>query len=200
MGSKEAELIQFLKQKGGMASFSELDKAGFNKAIIKVSLANENINRLDRGLYSLSEGMSFSNPDLIAISIKIPKGIVCLLSALSFHEATDEIPKYVDVAIPRGTHESRIKYPPVRFYRFATDTWRAGVEKHEIEGHEIKIYSLAKTIVDCFKFRNRIGINVAREALKIAVTEKHVKPTDIMEYAKICRVDRLIKPILETML
>lgn len=200
MGSKEAELIQFLKQKGGMASFSELDKAGFNKAIIKVSLTNENIKRLDRGLYSLSEGMSFSNPDLIAISIKIPKGIVCLLSALAFHEATDEIPKYVDVAIPRGTHESRIKYPPVRFYRFAPDTWRAGVEKHEIEGHKIKIYSLAKTIVDCFKFRNRIGINVAREALKIAVTEKHAKPTDIMEYAKICRVDKIIKPILETML
>ena len=200
MGSKEAELIQFLKQKGGMASFSELDKAGFNKALIKVSLVNENIKRLDRGLYSLSEDMSSSNPDLVAISIKIPKGIVCLLSALVFHEATDEIPKYVDVAIPRGTHESRIKYPPVRFYRFAPDTWEAGVEKHEIEGHKIKIYSLAKTIVDCFKFRNRIGINVAREALKIAVAEKHVKPKGIMEYAKICRVDKIIKPILETML
>jgi len=200
MGSKEAELIQFLKQKGGMASFSELDKAGFNKALIKVSLANENIKRLDRGLYSLSEGMSFSNPDLVAISIKIPKGIVCLLSALAFHEATNEIPKYVDVAIPRGTYESRIKYPPVRFYRFAPDTWKAGVEKHEIEGHKIKIYSLAKTIVDCFKFRNRIGINVAREALKIAVAEKYVKPKDIMEYAKICRVDKIIKPILETMI
>ncbi|MEA1896698.1 MAG: transcriptional regulator [Bacteroidota bacterium] len=200
MGSKEAELIQFLKKKGGMASFSELDKAGFNKALIKVSLANENIERLDRGLYSLSEGMSFSNPDLVAISIKIPKGIVCLISALAFHEATTEIPKYVDVAIPRGTHESRIKYPPVRFYRFAPDTWKAGVEKHEIEGHKIKIYSLAKTIVDCFKFRNRIGINVARDSLKIAVTEKHIKPKDIMKYAKICRVDRIIKPILETML
>ena len=200
MGIKEAELIQFLKQKGGMASFSELDKAGFNKALIKVSLANENIKRLDRGLYSLSEGMSFSNPDLVAISIKIPKGIICLLSALVFHEATDEIPKYIDVAIPRGTHESRIKYPPVRFYRFAPNTWEAGVENHEIEGHKIKVYSLAKTIVDCFKFRNRIGIDVARDSLKIAVTEKHVKPKDIMKYAKICRVDKIIKPILETML
>ena len=200
MGSKEAELIQFLKQKGGMASFSELVKAGFNKALIKVSLANENIKRLDRGLYSLSEGMSSSNPDLVAISIKVPKGIVCLLSALAFHEATNEIPRYVDVAIPRGTHESRIKYPPVKFYRFSPNTWKAGVEKHEIEGYEIKIYSLAKTIVDCFKFRNRIGINVAREALKIAVAEKHVKPKDIMKYAKICRVDKIIKPILETML
>jgi len=200
MGPKETELIQFLKKKGGMASFSELDKAGFNKAIIKVSLENDNIVRLDRGLYSLSEGMSFSNPDFVAISIKIPRGIICLLSALAFHEATNEIPKYIDVAIPRGTHENKIKYPPVKFYRFALNTWKAGVEKHEIEGHKIKVYSLAKTVADCFKFRNRIGVNVAREALKTAVIEKHIKPKDIMKNAKICRVDKIIKPILESMI
>jgi predicted transcriptional regulator of viral defense system len=200
MSPKETELIQFLKKKGGMASFSELDKAGFNKAIIKVSLENDNIERLDRGLYSLSEGMSFSNPDFVAISIKIPKGIVCLLSALAFHEATNEIPKYIDVAIPRGAHENKIRYPPVKFYRFAPNTWKAGVEKHEIEGHEIKVYSLAKTVADCFKFRNRIGVNVAREALKTAVIEKHIKPKDIMKNAKICRVDRIIKPILESII
>lgn len=200
MSSKEAKLIQYLKQKGGMASFSELDKAGFNKALIKASLMNNNIQKLDRGLYSLSEGMSFSNPDLVAISIKIPKGTVCLLSALAFHESTNEIPKYVDVAIPRGTHESRVNYPPVRFYRFAPETWKAGVEKHEIDGHVVKIYSLAKTVADCFKFRNRIGMNIAREALKIAITEKHVKPKEIMGFAKICRVDRIVKPILETMI
>lgn len=200
MGPKETELIQFLKKKGGMASFSELDKAGFNKAIVKVSLENDNIVRLDRGLYSLSEGISFSNPDYVAISIKIPRGIICLLSALVFHEATNEIPKYIDVAIPRGTHENKIKYPPVKFYRFAPNTWKAGVEKHEIEGHKIKVYSLAKTVADCFKFRNRIGVNIAREALKTAVIEKHTKPKDIMENAKICRVDRIIKPILESII
>jgi len=200
MSPKEIRLIQFLKKKGGMASYSELNKAGFNKALIKVSLANKNVKRIDRGLYCLSEGMSFSNPDLVAISIKIPKGIVCLISALAFHEATNEIPKYIDVAIPRGTHESRIKYPPVRFYRFDPKAWEAGIEYREIEGHKIKIYCLAKTVADCFKFRNRIGINVAREALKVAITEKHVKPKDVMEFAKICRVDRIIKPILETMI
>lgn len=200
MSPKETELIQFLKKIGGLASFAELDKAGFNKAIIKISLENDNIVRLDRGLYSLSEGMSFSNPDFVVISIKIPRGIICLLSALAFHEATNEIPKYIDVAIPRGTHENKIKYPPVKFYRFAPNTWKAGVEEHEIEGYKIKVYSLAKTVADCFKFRNRIGINVAREALKTAVVEKHIKPKDIMENAKICRVDRIIKPILESMI
>ena len=200
MGSKEAELIQFLKKVGGMASYSELNKAGFNKAHIKISLTNKNIKRIDRGLYCLSIGMSFSNPDFVAISIKIPKGIVCLLSALAFHEATNEIPGYVAVAIPRCTYESRVKYPPIRFYRFAPEAWGVGIEKHEVKGHEIKIYSLAKTVADCFKFRNKIGINIAREALKIAVSEKNVEPKDIMKYAKICRVGKIIKPILETIL
>ncbi len=200
MGSKEAKLIEFLRKKGGMASYSELSKAGFNKTLLKTSLKNNRVNRIDRGLYRLSEGMSFSNPDLIAISIKIPRGVVCLLSALAFHEATNEIPKYVDVAIPRGTHENRIKYPPIRFYRFAPKVWEAGMENREIEGHKIKIYCLAKTVADSFKFRNRIGVNVAREALKVAITEKHIKPKEIMQYAKICRVDKIIKPILETML
>ncbi|MCQ9206790.1 MAG: transcriptional regulator [Omnitrophica bacterium] len=200
MGSKEAKLIKFLRKKGGMASYSELSKAGFNKTLLKTSLKNNRVNRIDRGLYCLSEGMSFSNPDLVAISIKIPRGVVCLLSALGFHEATNEIPKYVDVAIPRGTHKNRIKYPPIRFYRFDPKVWEAGIENRKIEGHKIKIYCLAKTIADCFKFRNRIGVNVARVALKVAITEKHIEPKEIMQYAKICRVDKIIKPILETML
>lgn len=200
MGTRKKELIQFLKQKGGMASFSEFNESGFNKALIKVCLESNDIGKLDRGLYVLSKGMSPSNPDFVAISIKVPKGTICLLSALAFHEATDEIPKYVDVAIPRGTYESKIKYPPVKYYRFALNTWKAGIEKHEIDGHAVKIYSLAKTISDCFKFRNQIGMNVAREALKIAITEKKVKPNDIMKYAKICRVDKIIKPILEAIL
>ena len=200
MSQRKKELIQFLKQKRGISSFSALSEAGFNKALIKACLANNDIEKLDRGLYILSKGMFPSNPDFVAISIKAPKGTICLLSALAFHKATDEIPKYVDIAIPRGTHESKIKYPPVKYYRFAPNTWKAGIEKHEIDGHTVKIYSLAKTIADCFKFRNRIGINVARDALKIAITEKKVKPTDIIKYAKICRVDKVIKPILEAML
>ncbi|MCK5654703.1 MAG: transcriptional regulator [Candidatus Aureabacteria bacterium] len=200
MGSKEAELLNFLKKKGGLASYADLSKAGFNKNLLKTSLKCNRINRIDKGLYQLSEGMSFSNPDLVIISIKVPRGVVCLLSALAFHEATNEIPKYVDVAIPRGTHANKIKYPPVKFYRFASITWKPGIEEHKVGDHKIKVYSLARTIADCFKFRNRIGVNVARDALKIAVTEKGIEPKEIMHFAKICRVDKIIKPMLETML
>lgn len=200
MSVREAELINFLKRKGGLASYAEIIEAGFNKILLKTSLNSRSINKIDRSLYRLSEGASSSHPDLLATSIRIPNGVVCLVSALSFHEATKEIPQYVDIAILRGGHANRIKYPPVRFYRFSSKSWEAGIEEFKMAGHKIKIYSLAKTVADCFKFRNKVGVDVARDALKIAVTEKKIKPKEIMQYAKACRVDRIIKPILEAML
>jgi len=200
MVSIDSKLINFLKKKGGLASYAEIIDAGFHKAILKAVLNSGQIQKIDRGLYRLSDGSTLSSPDLVAVSIKIPKGIVCLLSALAFHEATNEIPHYVDIAIPRGAHANKMKYPPVRFYRFASNAWKAGIEEHEIEDHKIKVYNLAKTIADCFKFRNRIGADVARDALKVAVTEKGIKPKEIIQYAKICRVDSIVKPILESMI
>ena len=200
MSTKEKKFIEFLKKRGGMVSYKEIIKAGFNKAFLKDNLDSGRIQKVDRALYRLSDGFTLSNPDLVAVSIKVSKGVVCLLSALAFHEATSEIPHYVNIAIPRGAYANKINYPPVKFYRFASKAWEAGIEKHEIEEYQIKVYSLAKTIADCFKFRNKIGMDVAREALKIAITEKGVQPKEIMQYAEICRVDNIIKPILEAML
>jgi predicted transcriptional regulator of viral defense system len=197
---KEITLIDFLKHKGGLAGYAEIVEAGFSKSILKAFLSSGQIQKIDRGLYRLSNGSSLSNPDIVAVSIKVPNGIICLLSALSFHEATSEIPHYVDVAIPRGAHANKIKYPPVRFYRFSPNVWESGVEEHQIGGRGIRVYSLARTIADCFKFRNKIGMNVVRDALKIAVTEKGIKPKEIMRFASICRVDSIVKPILEAML
>ncbi len=123
-----------------------------------------------------------------------------MISALAFHEVTNEIPQHVDIAIPRRSHANWIKYPPVKFHQFAPLAWESGIKIYKIDGHKIKIYNLAKTIADCFKFPNRIGINVARDALKRAIIEKKVNLQDIMRYAKICRVDKIIKPILETLI
>ncbi len=200
MSTKEKKFIEFLKKRGGMVSFKEIIKAGFNKAFLKDNLDSGRIQKVDRALYRLSDGFTLSNPDLVAVSIKVSKGVVCLLSALAFHESTSEIPRYVNIAIPRGAWANKINYPPVKFYHFASKAWEAGIEKFEIEGYQIKVYSLAKTVADCFKFRNKIGMDVAREALKIAITEKGVQPKEIMQYAEICRVDNIIKPILEAML
>jgi len=200
MSTKEKKLIEFLKKRGGMVSYKELIKVGFYKAFLRDNLKSGKIQKVDRGLYRLTDGFTLSNPDLVAVSIKVSKGVICLLSALAFHEATSEIPRHINIAIPRGTHANKINYPPVKYYRFTFKAWEAGIEKHEIKKHQIKVYNLAKTVVDCFKFRNKLGMNIAREALKIAISEKNIQPKEIMQYAEICRVDNIIKPILEAML
>ena len=200
MKLRETGFIDFLKKKGGIASYAEIMQAGFNKALLKAILNSGQIRKVDRGLYRLSEGFTIPNPDLVIASIKIPKGTVCLLSALAFHEATNEIPRYVYIAIPRGSHANKIVYPPVKIHHFSPRTWRAGIERHKIGEYNIKVYSLAKTVADCFKFRNKIGVDIAREALKVALEEKSVKPIEIIKYAKICRVYRIIKPIIEAII
>ena len=198
MSGKEMDLISFFKKRGGLVGYSEILKAGFDKVLIKSVLSSGRIQKIDRALYRLSDGSSLSNPDLVAISIKVPKGIICLLSALAFHEATNEVPRYVDVAILRGTHANKIKYPPVRFYRFSNKTWKAGIEEHRIEGHSVRIYSLSKTIADCFKFRNKIGLDVAIEALRETWRNKRATMDELWEAAKVCRVSNVMRPYLES--
>ncbi|GBD98115.1 hypothetical protein BMS3Abin07_00123 [bacterium BMS3Abin07] len=199
MEQKTKRMIDYFKKHDGIARFSSIIKAGFHPDTLRALEKKGKIEKIARGLYRMTHYTLGPYPDLVIASLQAPRGIVCLVSALSFHEVTNEIPKYVDIAIPAGSRANRIKYPPVRFYRFSVKSWNTGVEVHQAEGHKIRVYSLAKTMADCFKFRNRIGVNVARDALKIAVTEKGIKPYDIMKYAKICRVVRIIQPILETM-
>lgn len=200
MPTKTQTLIEYFQDHGGVARFSTILKAGFHPDSLAALEQEGKVEKIGRGLYRLTNYTPGSHPDLVAASLQAPKGVICLLSALAFHEVTNEIPKHIDIAIPRGTHANRIKYPPVRFYQFAPKTWEAGIENHKIEGHRVRVYNLAKTVIDCFKFRNKIGIDVARDALKLALTEKHTKPKEIMQYAKICRVDNIIKPILEAIL
>ena len=200
MQTRTQELINFLQSHGGVTRFSTILKAGFHPDSLIALTKEGKVEKIAWGLYRVANYLPGSHPDLVIVSLQAHRGIICLLSALSFYEVTSEIPKYVDLAIPQGTHANRIRYPPVRFYHFAPNAWKAGIEKYEIEGHRVKIYSLAKTIADCFKFRNKIGADVARDALKVAVTEKSIKPKEIIKYAKICRVDSIIKPILEAML
>ena len=200
MHTKTQSLIKYFQNNGGVARFSGILKAGFHPDSLAVLEKDEKIEKISRGLYRLTDYIPGSHPDLVSASLQAPRGVICLLSALSFHEVTNEIPKYVDIAIPRNTHANKIKYPPVRFYQFAPQAWEAGIGEHKIDKHIIRVYNLAKTIVDCFKFRNKIGVNVARDALKTAITEKNIKPKEIMQYAKICRVDNIIKPILEAII
>lgn len=200
MKIKTKELIVFFQKKAGIARFSDILKAGFHSDSLNILKKDKKIEKIGRGLYKLTNCEISEHSDIVVASFQSPRGIICLLSALYFYEATIEIPKYVHIALPCGAHAYKINYPPVKFYHFDAKSWNAGIEEREIVGYKVRIYNLAKTIADCFKFRSKVGMDVAREALKIAVTDKNIKPNQIMQYAKICRVDKIIKPILETML
>ncbi len=194
------KLIELFKAKKGAMRFSAVIKAGFHPDTLIKLVKNGDVEKIGRGLYRLAGFMDDTNPDIVNALLQSGKGVICLISALSFHEATDEIPRQVDIAIKQGMRANKIEYPPVKFYRFAPEPWLAGIEEYEIDGCKVKIYSLAKTIADCFKFRNRIGADVARAALKTAVQEKKVNPLEIFKYAKICRVSEIVKPILEAII
>ena len=155
------------------------------------------VSRLERGVYQLSEMEPLSDPDLVVVAKKIPEARICLISALAFHDLTDEIPHEVHIALPRTSRDPVINYPPVKVYRFTEETLKGGIQTHTLDGIKIKVFNPAKTVADCFKFRNQIGLSVAVEALKRTLAEKRATVKEILEYAKLCRVEKVMKPYLE---
>ena len=200
MATKAVKLVKFFKKNNGIATFSDVISAGFHKDTLSSLIESGHIEKISRGLYRLKKGMELSNPDLVTASIKVPKGVVCLISALAFHSVTNEIPRYVELAIPRGSHPNKIDYPPVKLYYISEKMWTPGIEEHKMEGHKVRVYNLPKTIADCFKFRHKVGLDIARGALKEAVLEKNVSINEILSYAKICRVKNIILPYLESII
>jgi len=155
---------------------------------------------LGRGLYRLSEMSPLDHPDLVTVSLRIPAGVVCLISALSFHELTTEIPHEVHVALARGSERPRVLQPPVRVFWFGGSTFDKGLEIHKLDGFPVRIYSVEKTLADCFKFRNKIGMDTAIEALKLYRERRRLRVDDIVRFARLCRVERVMRPYLEALL
>ena len=152
-----------------------------------------------RGLYRLANSTPWSDPDLAIISLQIPKGVICLISALYFHQITTQIPYEVYVALPKDSEKPRIHHPPTRFFWVSPEPFKAGVETHKIDSVEIKVYGVAKTIADCFKFRNKVGMDVALEALREGLRGKKCTPDQILRFARVDRVERIILPYLEAL-
>ena len=153
--------------------------------------------RESRGLYRLADTVLGSNTDLVQVALKIPKGVVCLISALSFHELTTQIPHQVYIALPIDAEKPRLEYPPLRIFWLSQKTYSAGIKRHELDGIPVKIYGIEKTIADCFKFRNKIGLDVALEALRNYRRTEGFNVGTLLHYARIDRVERVIRPYLE---
>ena len=195
---KQAEAL-FL-QNGGILKTSQALKGGIHPRTLYALRECGVITELSRGVYCFSDRDDISQPDIVSIALRVPRGVVCLISALAYHEITTEVPHELSVAIPRGVSPARIHYPPTRFYLYGHEAYRAGIETHEINKVLVKIYAPEKTVADCFKFRNKIGLDVAIEALKLTRERKKSSPRQLLHYARICRVERIMKPYLEALL
>lgn len=181
---------------GGVMRTSELLKLGVHPRTLYQMRENGEVVELSRGVYRLAELPELENSDLVAVAKRVPSGVICLVSALSFHALTSEIPHEVYLAIPRGKEKPRLDYPPTRVFNFSPESFSAGVEELDLDGNLIKVFSPEKTIADCFKFRNKIGLDVAIEALKMCLA-KNGSRQKILEMARVCRVEKVIRPYLE---
>ena len=155
---------------------------------------------VSRGVYRLAGSEPLGNPDLVTVATRVRGGVICLISALAFHEITTQIPHEVHVALQRGAEEPRLDHPPIKTYRFTGQAFTAGVEIHDLDGVSVRIYSPEKTLADCFKFRNKIGLDTAVEAVRLYRERRNANVDALMHYAAICRVAKVIRPYLEAIL
>ena len=155
------------------------------------------IEPVSRGLYRLAALPPIENPDLVAAATRFPNAVICLISALDWHGITTQIPHQVHLAVERDARLPVLDYPPVAGYRFSGQAFSAGIEQVEVDGMSLHVYDPEKTLADCFKFRNRIGMDVVLEALELYRTRKTFLPGKLMEYARICRVANVMAPYLE---
>lgn len=153
---------------------------------------------VSRGLYRLIDTPDPSLPDFIPVAKKIPNGVICLISALAFHEITTQIPHFVYVALPSQAHKPAIPYPPMRYFWYNQKLLSTGRQEYSIDGCNVMIFDIEKTLVDCVKFRNKIGMDIVLEALRMYWQSRKTNLDKLFEYAKLFRVEKILKPIMET--
>jgi len=195
---KKAKTL-FLKQ-GGILKTKEAIRVGIHPRTLYEMLNAGVLERLNRGLYRLADLPPLGNPDLVSVSLKVPHGVICLISALHYHDITTQIPHEIYLALGRGTEPPRLDHPPIRIFWFTGRAFAEGVEMHKIDGIPIHIYSPEKTVVDCFKYRNKIGLDVAIEALRECWRNRRCTMDQLWYYAKICRVTNVMRPYLEAVI
>jgi predicted transcriptional regulator of viral defense system len=183
----------------GLVHARDVKARGLHTQALTRLVREGRIERVSRGWYRLplSSYTMTEHHGLALAAAASPRGVVCLISALQFHEIGTQLPRQMWMALPRGARTPRVEYPPMRFVHVSDEAFTAGVEEHTVEGQKVRVYSVAKTVADCFKFRNTIGMDVALEALNEGWRERKFKLADVAECARTCRVWNVIRPYLE---
>ncbi len=197
-GFKKAR--QIFQLRGGMLRMTEAMHAGIHRRTLYGMRNSGVLERIGRGLYRLADLPALMSPDLVSVALKVPKGVICLISALSLHDMTTQIPHEVYLALERGAEPPRLEYPPTRYFWFSGQAFSAGIEIQNIDGIELRVYTIEKTLADCFKYRNKIGLDTAVEALRLYREQKQLRVGELVKYAKVCRVESVMRPYLEAVL
>ena len=196
--SKLESAITAFREAGGILTMSEAMQVGIHRRELYALRDRGDLEVISRGLYRLIDMPDPSLPDFILVAKKIPHGVICLISALAFHEITTQIPHFVYVALPSQAHKPAISHPPMRYFWYSPKLLSTGVREHSIDGCTVMIFDIEKTLIDFVKFRNKIGMDVVLEALKMYWHSRKANLEKLFEYAKLFRVDKILKPIMET--
>lgn len=196
MTAKE-KILEFAKEKKIFrARDAETIGGASSRVYLNRLLAEGKLVRAGHGLYSVADNNFTEMQDFLEVAVKVPRGVLCLLSALRFHELTTQNPFEVWLAIENKMRTPKVETVPVRVFRFAPAVYEAGIEIHRIEGVEIKVYSAAKTVADCFYFRKTVGLNVAIEALRDAWRQQKATIDEMYRFAEIRNIKNVIFPHL----
>ncbi len=190
--------IEAFKEAGGILTMSEAIARGIHRRELYALRDRGDLEVVSRGLFRLKMMPEPSLPDFVPVAKRIPRGVICLISALAFHEITTQIPHFVYVALPSKAHKSSISYPPMRYFWYTEKLLATGVEEHLMDGCTVKIFNVEKTLIDCVKFRNKIGMDIVLEALKMYWQSGRADLDKLFKYAELFRVSKILKPIMET--
>lgn len=195
--SKLDKAINTFRKAGGLLTMSEALAIGIHRRELYALRDKGDLEVVARGLYRLATTPELSLPDFIPIAKKAPQSVICLISALAYHEISTQIPHFVYVALPSKAHKPKISHPPMRYFWYTETLLTTGVETHTVDSCTFKIFNIEKTLVDCIKFRSKIGMDVVLEAFKMYWKKGKTNLDKLLEYAKVFRVEKILKPILE---
>ena len=181
----------------GIVRAADLERRGITRSSLYRLVRNGAVVRQARGLYAAASHIPSAHHALAQVAKRVPGSVFCLLTALRFHELTTQNPAEIWLALPEKARKPRLDYPRLRIARFSGEAFTEGVETHSVEGVEIRVYSAAKTVADCFKYRNKIGVDVAVEALKDLGRLHRGSATELARFSRICRVNRVMQPYLD---
>ena len=199
MQKKYEKQIRLLLKKQGTVRSQDFSEHDIPRVILSRMVKRGEVERVERGLYRSPNTQMSEKETLVSVALKVPRAVFCLLTALQFYELTTQLPRQVWIAMPHGSRKPAMDYPPLQMIQLTGKTYSEGINTVVCDQVPIRIYNPAKTVVDCFKFRNKIGLDVALEVLKDALYQKKVTSDELFYFAKIERVVKIIMPYMEAM-